>query len=234
MNIKKISSFVVLVIVLLSFIGCSNFKEVVYINELTQKNSTKNRLERITNLWVGHFSNKEQGANLGNQETIGRRIWQKKRVDEYWLYLGWFQKDSYESALSSNIARVTKISPDTAFITFYQIKDNVEVDPYEWRKDEPFSDLNRSDLKDCRAGCGSFIVKRNDGAYDVIAKGPCYGPISDKIKYYEVNAVLTSEQVSLSSRFLDEKFNLVMARENNTYYKLTRPELEVKYERINM
>ncbi|MGH1335704.1 MAG: hypothetical protein ACRBFS_06215 [Aureispira sp.] len=215
---------------LIAFTSCSNIKDVVYINELTQEKISKNRLERITNLWVGHFSNKGQEQGNAEQEIIGRRIWKKNRVDEHWIYTGWFQTDSYESALSSSIAQITRISPDTAFITFYRIKDNIEIDPYEWKKDQPFKELKRSDLESCGEGCGSFIVDQEGGDYQVIANKPCHSPISAQIQYYEIDAKMTTSNITFSTRFLDSQFNIVMTNEGSIFSRFTRSELEKKYE----
>lgn len=221
-------------VVLLSLASCSNYKDVVYINELTQSQASNNRLERITNLWVGHFSNKKHlettGQATAEQEIIGRRIWKKSRVDEYWIYAGWFQTGSYESALSSSIAQITRISRDTAFITFYKIKDGVEIDLYEWKKDKPFEKLKRSDLESCGEGCGSFLVEAEDGSYKVIANKPCYSPMSDQLKYYEIDATMTPTAIVFNTRFLDAQFNVLVNYKDNTFSRFSRSELEKKYE----
>lgn len=218
------------VLSLVAFTSCSNLKDVVYINELTQEKIAKNRLERITNLWVGHFSNKGHEHGNAEQEIIGRRIWKKNRVDEYWIYTGWFQTDSYESALASSIAQVTRISPDTAFITFYGIKDDIEIDQYEWKKDQPFKNLKRSDLEDRGEGCGSFIIEQEGGGYKVIANKPCHNPISAQIQYYEIDAKMNSSAITFSTRFLDNQFNVVMTNDGAIFSRFTRSELEKKYE----
>lgn len=219
--------------IILTFTHCSNFKDVVYINELTQNKVSENRLERITNHWVGHFSNKESLKNnsqvKSEQELIGRRIWKKNRVGEYWIYAGWFQAGSYEKALSSNVAQITRISPDTAFITFYKIKDGLEIKDYEWKKDDPFKTIKRSDLESRGEGCGSFIVEKENGNYQVFANQPCYSPMSAQIKYYKINATLTSNKIIMNSRFLDDQFNVVLQHDNHIYSRFNRSELEKKY-----
>lgn len=228
---KKVSLLsLVACILLLYFSSCSNFKDMVYINELTQENVSKNRLERITNRWVGHFSNKNDKNKTSEQEIIGRRIWKKSRVDEYWIYLGWFQTNSYESALSSSLAQITRIAPDTAYITFYQIKEETKIDPFEWKKDEPFEQLKRSDLEACRTSCGSFVVERSDGSCEVVANGPCYSPISNQIKYYKIDATLTASNILFHTKFLDKHFNVLIAYKNNVFSRFTRSELKKKYE----
>jgi hypothetical protein len=225
-----------IIVVLLSFASCSSPKTSVYVNELTQKSNNKssNKLEQITNLWVGHFSNKaslEEGNSQVNveQEIIGRRIWEKERFGEYWIYTGWFQADSYESALSSSIAQVTKISPDTAFITFYRIKEGVTIDEYEWRKAQPFNNLRRVDLESSGEGCGSYLVKSGDGAYRVIANNPCYNPISENIQYYKIDATLKEAGIVFNTKFLDEKFNVLVHYKDNEFLRYTKAELEEKY-----
>lgn len=233
--LKNISLLSLLVLVtLLSFTSCSNLKDVVYINELTQDKVSNNRLERITNLWVGHFSNQSSlkaGSDMtAEQEIIGRRIWKKERVGEYWIYAGWFQTDSYESALSSSIAQITRISPDTAFITFYSIKEGVTIDPYEWKKDKPFNQLKRSDLQSCGEGCGSFIVAKGTEAYDVIANQPCYSPMSAQLKYYAIDATMQPSSITFNTKFLDDQFNVLVHYKDNTFTRFNRAELEKKYE----
>lgn len=234
MKKKLLPLFAVTAALLWGFTSCSNYKDVVYINELTQTNVSKNRLEHIANLWVGHFYNKESAPTTGAQEIIGRRIWKQDRVDEHWVYLGWFQTDAYETALSSSLAQITKIAPDTAFITFYQIKEGIAIDPYEWKKDEPFKDLKRTDLRSGGEGCGSFIVAKDDGSYKVSANKPCYSAISTNINYYEIDAVLRPTQILFNTRFLDDQFNLVMSYKDNTFTRFTRTELEDKYEKFTM
>ncbi|WMX14957.1 hypothetical protein [Aureispira sp. CCB-E] len=219
------------------FASCSTTNSSIYIDELTQNpnKNTNNRLEHITNLWVGHFSNKmsiEKGYADTNveQEIIGRRIWKKNRFGEYWIYSGWFQAGAYESALSSSIAQITKVSPDTAFIAFYRIKDRVEVDAYEWQKDEPFDNLKPSDLENCGEGCGSYLVREKDGSYRAIAKNPCYSPISAELKYYKIDAKLKKTSIVFNTKFLDEQLNVLVHYKDNTFFRFNKSELEKKYE----
>lgn len=214
---------------ILGFVRCSNQKNVLYINELSERYESNNRLERITNLWVGHFSNKIDTANKKRQEIIGRRIWKENRVGEYWAYIGWFQANAYESALSSSIIQITKLSPDTALIAYYQIKDEIGIDSYEWQKDAPFQQLKKSDLKKLESGCKSFIVEQTKGTYEVIANAPCYSPMDGKVKYHELNALLRPTGILFSTKLLDEALNVVAENKHAQFSKLTRPELEEKY-----
>jgi hypothetical protein len=233
-----VPSLLVIVTVLI-FASCSTTKTSVYIEELTQSSVKKsnNRLEQITNLWVGHFSNKgfvEKNKTQGNieQEVIGRRIWRSNRVGEHWIYTGWFQAGSYESALSSSIAQISKISPDTSFITFYRIKEEVNIDDYEWRKDAPFDKLKRSDLESSGDGCGSYLVKRADGGYDAIANNPCYSPMSAELEYYKIDAKLEPTGITFNTKFLDRQFNTVIAYKDNVFLRFNKIELEKKYESL--
>lgn len=225
-----------IIVVLCTFVSCSSTKSNNYINKLTERSgeNTTNRLEQITNLWVGHFSNKNSIGNGSSidaeQEVIGRKIWEKERMGEYWIYTGWFQADSYESALSSSIAQITKVSPDTAFITFYRIKEGLNIDKYEWRKDNPFSQLKLSDLESCGDGCGSFLVKGDNGTYQVLANKPCYDPISAKLKYYTVDATLSYTELIFNTKYLDDQLNTLMHYKNNTFSRLNKAELQKKYE----
>lgn len=231
-----VPSLLLIVIVLLSFASCTTTKTNIYIDELTQNPNKKsdNKLEQITNLWVGHFSNKafvEANSDKGGeQEVICRRIWKKERFGEYWIYAGWFQTDSYESALSSSIAQITKISPDTAFITFYRIKEGLNIDEYEWRKDAPFDNLKTTDLESSGEKCGSYLVKTTDGDYEAIAHGPCYSPMSADLKYYKIDAVLKNKGIFFNTKFLDAQFNVLIGYKNNAFLRLNKAELERKYE----
>jgi len=229
------------ILVLLTFVSCSTTKSTVYIDELTQKpkKESNNRLEEITNLWVGHFSNKdfvEKSNNEMNveQEIIGRRIWAENRIGEYWVYLGWFQTNYYESALSSNISQIVRISPDTALIVSYRIKDGIDIGKYEWIKDKPFHNLKRNDIEICGEGCGSYIVKSKDGAYDVITKTPCYSPISDQLKYYTLDAKMNKEGIIFDTKFLDDKFNTLVHYTDNAFLRFNKKELEYKYKDISL
>ncbi|MFK7798605.1 MAG: hypothetical protein AB8E82_14230 [Aureispira sp.] len=209
MSYKNLHLFALLIFIsLLSFVRCSNQKNTIYINELSEKYESNNRLERITNLWVGHFSNKIDTANKKRQEIIGRRVWKENRVGEYWAYIGWFQANAYESALSSSIIQITKLSPDTALIAYYQIKDEILIDSYEWKKDNPFQQLKKSDLKKLESGCKSFIVARKEGTYEVLANTPCYSPMDNKVKYHELNALLSPTGILFSTKLLDEKLKV--------------------------
>lgn len=217
--------------------SCSTQKTNIYISELTQNpnKKTNNRLEQITNLWVGHFSNKasiEEGNSQMNveQEIIGRRIWKKNRVGEYWIYAGWFQTDSYESALSSSIAQISKISPDTSFITFYRIKEGVEIDAYEWRKDAPFNNLKRSDLESSGEGCGSYIVRTQDGEFQAIAHNPCYSPMSAELRYYKIDAQLNKSGIIFNTKFLNDQMKVLIHYKDNTFLRYNKAQLEKKYE----
>lgn len=225
-----------IIVVLCTFVSCSSTKSNIYIEQLTEhsNNESLNKLEQITNLWVGHFSNKasiEKGNSSTSveQEIIGRRIWEKERFGEYWIYTGWFQTGAYESALSSSIAQITKISPDTAFITFFRIKEGVTIDKYEWKKNQPFNNLKRLDLESCGEGCGSYLVKSGDGAYQVIAKNPCYNPVSEQLQYYKIDATLKKGTIVFDTKFLDKDFNVMVHYKNNTFLKYNKAELEKKY-----
>lgn len=223
---------------LMSLASCSVQKSNTYIDELSNKEailSANNRLEQIANLWTGHFSNKQaikDGATTTDleQEIIGRRIWKKNRPGEYWLYTGWFQSGSYEKAIAASIAQITRISPDTAFIAFYNFAAPETVPAFEWTQDQPFKNLSKDDLLPREEGCGSFIIRVGEGKYKMVANEACFGPMSDLVKYYKINGVLSPEHILFNTLFLNGEKEFVFSHKDNRFDRFNKKELEQKYE----
>jgi hypothetical protein len=196
--------------------------------------ATNNRLERMAMAWEGHFSNRkliESGKTemTIEQELIGRRIWKKARINEHWIYMGWYSAGSYANPLTSSIAEITKIAPDTAFITFYRLPENKEVDPYEWVKPVPFEQIERSDLISNGEDCGCYIVRGRKGGYKLIAKGDCYDDISDQLKFYRIDADMKTDKIAFDIRLKDDQGQEMVRYENNVFYRMSKKELERKY-----
>lgn len=217
----------------------SNRVPVEQIDTMTKSSQDKvsnNRLERMANAWVGHFSNRkhiESGDTemTIEQELIGRRIWKKARINEHWIYTGWYPANSYTTPLATSIAEITKIAPDTAFITFYRLPQHLKdkVDPYEWAKPQPFEEIERADLLSNGEDCGCYIVRGEKGGYELIAKGACYDDISDQLKYYIINATMKSDRIAFNTRLLDAEQKEMVNYQNNVFYRMNKKELEKKY-----
>lgn len=220
--------------------GCAPTLPTVCLTELSavpKKNSTTSRLEHITNLWVGHFSNKKYVENTlsnatADQEYIGRRIWKTERVGEYWLYMAWYPTGLHTKPLAANIAQVTRIAPDTAFITFYKVdREFLEENPYEWTKDEPFSAFRPSDLEGCGVGCGSYIVPGRKGQYIMTNSGStCNEKLSDVIEGYTIDGVLRPDKIVFNTYLIDDKGQTVVYYPDNTFTRLKKSDLEKRYE----
>lgn len=239
-NYKKKSAIILLPLFLLVYLAsCSVQKYISYIDELSNERaifSADNRLERIASLWTGHFSNKQviqEGTTTTEveQELIGRRVWQKKRPGEYWMYIGWFHANSYEKALSSGLAQITRISPDTSFMTFNRFASPESIPVFEWTKDQPFEDLTKEDLILAQEGCGSFIVSLGKNKYEMIAHKACFDPMSDLVQYFKINCTLSPKGILFNTLFLDKNKEVTVYYKDNRFDRFNKKELEEKYER---
>ncbi len=239
-TMKKILFSILSLCSLVLFLGScnSNRVPVEQIETMTQTNNNKasnNRLERIANAWEGHFSNRKQVESGKSemtieQELIGRRIWKKSRIGERWIYMGWYSAGSYANPLTNSIAEITKVSPDTSFITFYRIPESKELDPYEWVKAAPYEHVQRSELISNGDDCGCYIVRGEKGGYRLMAKGACNDDISDQLKYYRINATIKSDKITFDISLLDEHQQKMVHYKNNVFNRMNKKELERKYE----
>lgn len=234
----KYSLLVFLSFLFLLLVGSCNSNRVpveqVETMAPTNDKVSKNRLERMANAWVGHFSNRkhiESGRTemTIEQELIGRRIWKKSRINEHWIYTGWYASNSYANPLVCSIGEITKVSPDTAFITFYRLPENVDINPYEWVKATPFENIARADLRSSGDNCGCYIVRKEKGGYRLIPKGVCYDDISDQLKYYVLSGTMKSDKIAFNTRLLDADQKEMVHYKNNVFYRMNRKELERKY-----
>lgn len=238
MKMSTVLSWGVALVLLTVWYSCVPTQSATYLEELStspKKNST-DRLDQIANLWTGHFTNQQyiqsgKAAVNIEQEFIGRRIWRTERVGEYWLFLGWYPAGLYANPLSANIAQITRIAPDTAFITFYGIdRARLNANPYEWAAERPYTDLRPDDLIHCGDGCGSYIVRDNKSNYQLVAgKAPCYEDLSDVVKAYYINASVRSDRVVFNSYLLDHKNDTAVYYQDNTFQRLNRRALEKYY-----
>lgn len=218
--------------------SCSVQKSNTYIDELSNKENifaTNNRLEQVANLWIGHFSNKAtvlSGTVKAEQEVIGRRVWKKKRPNECWIYIGWFQAGSYEKALSGGLANIRRIAPDTLIMEWYDFIDAESMVPFEWAKDQPFNQFNKDELKPRSQDCGSIVIPKDDNTYEIISQAPCYRAMSDAVKYFKFTGTLSADILTFHTEFLNDKKEFLFAQRDNHYNRFSKEELENKYKNV--
>lgn len=176
--------------------------------------NTSNKLERVSNMFIGHFSNVEFAEKLDNpllsgQEVIGIRIW-PERTDGIWIYSGWFKPDFPEEALSQGVFKFQRLSPDTISMIHYKFPERNDKYSYEWAKKEAFKKLKPKDLifKD---GCDQKIVKVGEDAYQVL-HNPNLCPVEADggIEYIKMDIRISSEYLDFHSSFYDAKKEIMV------------------------
>lgn len=218
------------------FASCNTPKQATFWNDFLVKDElaqTTNKLEYVTQLWTGHFSNKDyisnnEPATALEQEIIGRRIW-LNRIGEHWLYTGWFKTDYYEAPLAHSLANITRISPDTLFIKYWGLDDDHKKKHYEWAIDKPFDDISPADLINMGDECGSYIVQEDKNTFKMIAKGPCASNISSDIQFFEIYGTLRDNGIVFKTRFLNRAKELFMQYQGNDFIRLSKEALEAKH-----
>lgn len=211
--------FLFLLGITLFFAACSKTTEDSH-NYLKQSltadeiRNTSNKLMRISNMFIGHFSNAEfvknvQPAGLVPQEVIGVRIW-PERTDGIWLYSGWFKPDFPEEALSQGVFKLQRISPDTISLVHYKLPEREDKYSYEWTKKKPFADLKPQDLI-FKNGCDQKIVAIGEEEYQVL-HNPDLCPVEADggIVYMKLDIRISPEYLDFHSSFHDAKKELVV------------------------
>lgn len=207
-------------------------KQSMTADEIRQ---TSNKLERVSNMFIGHFSNsnfveKKNDPTLVEQEVIGVRIW-PERSDGIWVYIGWFKPDFTEEALSQGVFKLQRISPDTVGLNYYNLPAREDKYRHEWAKKAPFQKFKPKDLI-FRAGCDQKIVETKDEEYRVLHNPELCATDGDAgIAFIKLDIRLAPEYLDFHTSFCDaQKKALVDYAEGNKFKRLDKT--TVKYQNL--
>lgn len=197
---------------------------------------TPNKLQRVSNMFIGHFSNAEfvVAANnpmLVEQEVIGVRIW-PERSDGIWVYIGWFKPDFTEEALSQGVFKLQRLSPDTIGLNYYDLPNRDDKYRHEWAKKDPFKGIKPSSLI-FREGCDQSIVATDKDNYRVLHNPDfCKTAADAGIAFIKLDIHMAPEYLDFYTAFYDtKKTALVDYKDGNKFTRLDKE--KPKYEGLD-
>ena len=205
--------------------GAYNYLSLTSTPEEIEANT--NKMDKVFQMLIGQFNNKEQADTSSTgifqeQDMIAVPMW-RHRKGEYWLYMGWFKTGVPDRPLAQGIFQLTKIDRDTFKLKFHLPPHEADNDYYsgEWRKEQPFANLGPRDLLH-DPGCVNYIVERGNNTFEVISAGlKCKRYISDLIRYFDFQAMLSPQGQSHFTVFYNEQEEEVFSypRPNGAIYK---------------
>ena len=231
---KGYSKLVVLILIL-SVIGllsaCSK-EQYNYLDKTktgSEIEEIENRLEKVFNMYLGLFSNRQQSRKESSplyrsQEIISVPIW-PKRGGEYWLYVCWLQEGLPDDLLSQEVWNFKKKNRETLEIIMYDLP-NKDKYVSDWRKKEPLANLDIDDLI-YNEGCTANITRDDQNKF-TIRGGACHRNLSDIIKYVEVVGKLDANSISLYNSMLDEKKEVLFSYKKGLQF-VRQPKIFPKY-----
>ncbi len=217
--------------------GTSCSKTTTYLS--TSKTSDEirqlsNKLEKIYYMSLGHFTNEEQAKRETSsiymaQEVINVPLW-TKRKGEYWVYVSWMQAGQPDILLLQEVWELKRKNPETISLTIHQIP-NREKYTYDWKKEEPLSDLKPADLipnGDCEiditaATTDSFVVKSH----------VCERDLSEVIKYVEMKAYFIPEKVVIFSDMIAANKEIIYSFSKGLEF-VRIPKTEPRYQSLEI
>ncbi len=205
--------YILVIMVALFFASCSSqFNYLSSTKTPEEIKQVENRLEKVYNLLLGHFTNEVQAAKetaliYSPQEFIGVPIW-TKRVGEYWVYVTWMQLGKPEIPLIQGVWHITRKDRETIDVVIYEIPNKQDY-IYAWKEENPLADLTPNDLiyKDT---CGIAITRASTNEYWINGE-PCKRDISAVIKHIQSKIKLLPEKVVVYSTFMNKKKEKVYA-----------------------
>lgn len=198
--------------------------------------NTPNKLKRVSNMFIGHFSNAafvaaNDNPALVEQEVIGVRIW-PERSDGIWVYIGWFKPDFTEEALSQGVFKFQRLSPDTIGLNYYNLPPDDDKYRHEWAKKDAFKKLKPSDLV-FLDGCDQKVVETEKGKYQVLHNPALCATDGDAgIAFIKMDIRMAAQYLDFHTSFCDKnKTALVDYKDGNMFKRLdkSRP----KYQNLN-
>lgn len=197
---------------------------------------TNNKLQRVANMWIGHFSNvdfveKQSNPVVTEQEVIGVRVW-PERTDGIWVYIGWFTPDFSEEALSQGIFKVYKITPDTTGLEYFTLPERADKYSHEWMKKRPFAKMKPTDLKQL-SGCVSKVVKHQKDTYRVLPDPALCATDGDAgIAFIKLDILMGAEFIDFHTGFYTaEKTPIIQYKDGNLFKRLNKT--QPKYAELN-
>lgn len=195
----------------------------------TEIRETKNRVEKVFNMYLGLFSNKKQSRVEGSplyrsQEIISVPIW-PKRGDEYWLYVCWLQENRPDDLLSQEVWNFKKKDRETIEIIMYDLP-NKERYVSAWRKKDPLSNLSVEDLI-YNDGCTATVTREHQNKFKITGAA-CRRNLSDIIKYVEVHGEITPDSIGLYNKMLDKDKNILFSYKKGLQF-VRQPKIFPKY-----
>jgi len=190
---------------------------------------TKNRLEKIFNMYLGLFSNRQQSRKESSplyrsQEIISVPIW-PKRGDEYWLYVCWLQEDRPDDLLSQEVWNFRKKDRETIEIIMYDLP-NKDKYVSDWRKKEPLANLDVEDLI-YNEGCTASVTRDEQNKF-TITGGACHRDLSDIIKYVEIAGEIDANTIFLYNKMLDKDKEVLFSYKKGLQF-VRQPKIFPKY-----
>lgn len=228
--------FASILILSIGLLTACNKEQYNYLDKTktsTEIEETENRLEKVFNMYLGLFSNKQQARREGSplyrsQEIISVPIW-PKRGNEYWLYVCWLQEDRPDDLLSQEVWNFKKKDRETIEVVMYDLP-NKDKYVSDWRKKEPLANLDVDDLI-YNEGCTASIT-RDDQNNFTITGDACYRDLSDVIKYVEIKGKIDPNSIFLYNKMLDKDKEVLFSYKKGLQF-IRQPKIFPKYLEID-
>lgn len=139
--------------------------------------SLDNKLEKLYNMYIGHFSNKLQADTsslpiYSEQEIIGVPLW-SERLGEYWFYWTWFVAGNPEAVLGQGVAKVSRLDREQFLIEHFSLSEAMLAERNEWANAKPFAEYSPKDL--IPFGCSGLIEESEKNVFELKSPEICKG-----------------------------------------------------------
>lgn len=213
---KRLSHFIIPIILLCYAYACKDKKEVVnyltYTSTATEIRAIDNKIARVYAMLLGHFSNQPQSDTTSStlyrqQEVVSVPIWRKRR-GEYWFYMGRFKTGIMEQAIWEGIYQLQRRSVDTLVLQFHPLPTGDYSE--EWRKPLPFDEFEPIDLVR-NQDCVSYVLKNNDTTFEIHpGEHSCPHSIAYHLHYFSFGARITPDYQEHFPSFYNENDELMI------------------------
>lgn len=210
--------------------ACSSYNYLDKTKTVEEITATENRLEKVYNMCLGHFTNEQQAINPSSpiykaQELISVPLW-TKRTGEHWAYVSLMQQGKTQDMLSQEVWKFERKDPETIEVFIYEIP---KKDTYinDWKKKEPLANLKPADLIE-HGDCNTYITKVSNNEFRMKSGKACKRNFTDLVKYINIDGMITPQSIELHNEMLDLNKQTIFAYEEGIKF-VRLPKADPRY-----